>query len=129
MDTAIQSLVDDIARRAPGLVEVWLIGSRANGSATPSSDWDFVAVGRPETLAYLREAEDLHCSDVDFLVVTDGDSFESAWGERPKAGSLKGWNWKQTAETGAVYSQTKWHDAEDGAGVRTTAARARKVWP
>ena len=43
MDPVIHALVAEIGRAAPGLREIWLIGSRANGTAAPASDCDFIA--------------------------------------------------------------------------------------
>ncbi len=129
MSPEIQTLINAIGQRTPGLAAVWLIGSRANGTAKPSSDWDFIAIGTAETLAHLRAATDLHRTDVDFLVVSNGDDFEVAWGEREKHGSLAEWQWEQLDERNAVYTQSKWKDAIDGAGVRLTRVRAKRVWP
>lgn len=125
----IQNFLNQIALRAPGLVSVWLIGSRANDTAKISSDWDFIALGTSETLSFLRGTKDVHRADVDFLVVTDGDNFESAWGESEKGGSLKKWGWDQRDTGNSQYVQTKWVEAEDGATVRSTRVFAKRVWP
>lgn len=125
----IRRLVDAIGQRAPGLAAVWLIGSRANGTEKPTSDWDFIAIGTAETLTYLRAAAELHHANVDFLVVTNGDDFEASWGERDKHGSLAEWQWEQLDERSAVYLQSKWRDAVDGAGAQLTRVHARRVWP
>lgn len=125
----IQNLLDRIALRSPSLIAVWLVGSRANGTANESSDWDFIAIGKPETLSFLRAATDLHHPDVDFLVVTNGDNFEAAWGKCEKRGSLAQWEWEQLDSNNAAYTQTKWEDAEDGAGVRSNRVSAKRIWP
>jgi len=129
MTPAMQSLVSEIGRSAPGLHEIWLIGSQANGTATPASDWDFIAFGTTETLAYIRDARHLHVPNVDFLVVEGADIFVSAWGEMDKSGSLSGWEWGRTVERTAQYTQSKWIDREDGAGVQLSRKSAIKVWP
>lgn len=129
MAPEIRQLLDRIGQRAPDLSAVWLIGSRANDAVQPSSDWDFIAIGTAKTLAYLRSATDLHRPGVDFLVVTNGDDFESAWGERDKTGSLLEWEWKELDERRAMYTQSKWLDAADGAGVRLTRVCGLRVWP
>lgn len=87
----------EVVRRHPGIAEVWLIGSRANGTETPESDWDFLVfpccvvepdggletgwlrsdqgreTGLPAGVAASIHADStLRRADVDFLVVTDG---------------------------------------------------------
>ena len=125
----IQQLIARVGQIAPGLTAIWLIGSRANNTEKPSSDWDFLAVGGHATLEYLRAATELHHSNVDFLVVTNGDDFRAAWGTTEKHGSLAEWGWQELDGKSATYAQSKWHDAEDGAGVRVTQVRAKRMWP
>ena len=122
--------LDQLALTAPGVREIWLIGSRANGTARADSDWDLVVFGDARTLQQLREAVHLHRADVDCLVVADEGSFQSAWGTKSKGGSLSGWKWRPHADgKRAIYSESKWHDAEDGAGVRTADRLALLKWP
>lgn len=129
MDAEIRQFIESIGRSAPGLSEVWLIGSRANGTAKPSSDWDFIAIGTSETLEFLKKSTHFHRSDVDFLVVTDGDGFISAWGEREKRGYLSVWGWEQESASAAHYKQTKWIDRADGSDIQITRVRAARIWP
>lgn len=90
----------------PGISELWLIGSRANGSPRPDSDWDFLAFANPTVLAVLQAETTLHRHDVDFLVVVDGDNFQSAWGEF-KSGSLTRWHWVKLGRALATYQGEK----------------------
>ena len=113
-------------RESPGCR---LIGSRANGSETASSDWDFIAFGTEATLAQLKCATHLHRENVDFLVVTNGDDFRAAWGALDKSGSLSGWQWKKLSESEAEYVKAKSAGA-GGSGVALTRKRAAvRVWP
>lgn len=64
-----------------GIIEIWFIGSRANGTSRPDSDWDFLAFANPSVLEFLAAETDLQRPDIDFLVSTDGDNFQSAWGK------------------------------------------------
>lgn len=90
--------------------EVWLMGSRANGTARTDSDWDILIFGDMELLDALRKEEPLE--ETDILVVHDGDAFQSPWNKTGegvlKSGSLSGWEWKRKSETEATYSGTKW---------------------
>jgi predicted nucleotidyltransferase len=128
MDAEIRQFIESIGRSAPGLGDVWLIGSRANGTAMQSSDWDFIAIGTADTLDFLKSSPRFHRADVDFLVVTDGDGFISAWGATEKRGYLSEWGWEQESATVAHYNQTKWVDRADGSDIQTTRVRAIKVW-
>lgn len=71
------------------------------------------------TLQHLRKALDLHRPDVDVLVVTDGDRFESAWGPRRLSGSLVRWAWRQGLAGEAHYNEARWAgEGNDGTVVR-----------
>lgn len=119
--------------------EVWLLGSRANNSATATSDWDFlifVEEGAREIIERLRH---FHREDVDLLVV-DGDSFERAWGSPPKTGSLSSWKWVRQGPLTATYESLKWVPDEDiddlpsdiamNLGrMRAFQLNANRVWP
>ncbi len=80
MEQQIERFLEQVATSSPGLGSVWLIGSRANGTATESSDWDFIAFGTEATLKYLRAATQLHRAKTDFLVVTNGEDFQVCMG-------------------------------------------------
>lgn len=74
---AVRKFVE--ARLDEGL-EIWLIGSRANPTADPPNDWDFLIFGSRQLLdALSREVE---IDGLDPLIVYDGDAFESPWPRR-----------------------------------------------
>lgn len=129
MDAQTEAFLQRVATQSPGLASVWLIGSRAKGTVTASSDYDFVAFGTEATLAFLREAKSLHRENTDFLVVTNGEDFQSAWGAVDKGGFLSKWEWKEVSEDHAEYMQSKWVEREDGSRIAITRGRAVKVWP
>ena len=110
-------------------VEIWLIGSRANGTAKETSDWDFVVFGGREVLAALqREAR---VASLDLLVVVDDDTYIGPWprvedGE-PKTGNWKLWKWQKLSEDQATYEATKWADEDDYPDISTKrAVRVRR---
>jgi len=99
----------------PAIAEVWLIGSRADGSAQHTSDWDYLVVADLITLESLSATPEFNEPNVDLLVVYDGDNFRKPWrdGDREKHGSLSGWDWKQTSEIEAHYRATKPRSNDD----------------
>jgi predicted nucleotidyltransferase len=110
------------------------MGSRANGRATPASDWDLVVFGSPE---YLKAAKQLALPTnpkADVLVVTDGDSWVGL--DTTKRGTLKAWKWRKTADQ-ARYEGTKFEKDEESSrqfgadmgNVIVRKERALKVWP
>lgn len=105
--------VSNLVAAYPSIQEVWLFGSRANGSATPCSDWDYMVFANEATLAKLRGDSRFHCSGIDLMVVTDGNQFVSPLTEyaRSKSGSLSdkdgGWHWARLSPTKAMYRATK----------------------
>jgi predicted nucleotidyltransferase len=129
MEPQIERFLEQVSASSPGLGSIWLIGSRANGTATASSDWDFIAFGTEATLQFLRTATHLHREKTDFLVVTNGEDFQVAWGEIDKTGSLSEWNWRERSKTEAEYMQSKWVEREECSRVEVIDRRAVLVWP
>jgi hypothetical protein len=127
MDGETTAFLARLAQEAPGITSIWLLGSRANRTATASSDWDFIAFGTEPTLAFLQEATHLHRPEIDFLVVTNGEDFHAAWGERDKTGSLTEWQWSWHSEIAAEYMQAK--QRKDGSGADVSQAASVRVWP
>ena len=94
----------------PNIREVWLFGSRANGSAKPESDWDFLAFADEATLAALRGDSRFRRDGIDLLIVTDNERFEAPWnnGTHLKSGNLsKDWQWRTVSPTKATYQAAK----------------------
>jgi hypothetical protein len=122
--------IEELLRANPSVQEVWLIGSRATGSATRRSDWDYIVIADQMTLQSL--AADLRFNDprVDLLVVYDGDNFRKPWpnGDREKYGSLSGWGWQRTSDGEAVYRATKPRDDDDFYS-SITQGRAIRIYP
>lgn len=130
--------IHDIVQRYTDIREIWLLGSRANGTAKPTSDWDFLVLGGPGVRAALEAETDLHREDVDILVLDDETGeFSAVWGHA-KTGSLSRWEWTLESEDSATYKATKWVSSTDdneipiaGANLgqqRVTRAKAFRVW-
>ncbi len=56
-------------------VEVWLIGSRVDGTAKAASDWDFVVFGGRDVLERLQREPAVPSMDI--LVVIDANTYIS----------------------------------------------------
>jgi hypothetical protein len=125
---SIDHYIARVAATAVDCREIWLIGSRASGTANPDSDWDLLVFGGPESYARLRAANELHRGDVDCLVVVDGDEFQSAWGSRLKSGTLSKWRWDRTGSSEAHYIEAKWQGADGAAKLSTRRRRAVLKW-
>ena len=136
MTFTLNSYIDFLTTRHSAIESIWLIGSRANGTDLPTSDWDIVAFSGDQLLSDLSADKEIHLPEVDLLVVlSDLDTFERPWGES-KSGSLSGWSWTQTGSDTATYIGTKWvPDQEEVAGgwelgeVVSSELRALLVWP
>ncbi len=128
METQIEEFIESIGAACAALSSIWLVGSRANGSATEKSDWDFLAFGSEEAHRFLQDASQFHRPDVDFLVVVNGEDFRCAWGEKDKSGSLSSWEWAQSSERQAEYTETKWVETEEEAKVVSKRRQAICVW-
>jgi hypothetical protein len=97
----------------PDIREIWLIGSQADGSARSDSGWDFLAFADVSALSSLAASSAFNRSEVDLLIVYDGDNFCKPCpdGDREKKGSLTAWNWHQAVgHRGTLQSNeaTRW---------------------
>ena len=107
---------------------VWRTRHGAHDDA-PALEHEFLAFADKPTLDRLRQCEDLHRSDVELLVVVDGDRFENAWGPRKLSGSLARWAWRQVSAELAYYDESIWAERNAGAGSVTRVRRkAVLVW-
>jgi predicted nucleotidyltransferase len=122
--------VEELLRAYPSIKQVWLIGSRADGSAKSSSDWDYVVIADLNTLNGLSTTLRFNDPCIDLLVVYDGDQFRKPWldAEREKHGSLTGWEWREITEREATYRATKPRDDDDFYSW-IKQARATRVYP
>jgi len=105
----VEILKDDF----PAIEEIWLLGSRANGTARSDSDWDFLVFSSepPKLKEKLQRMTKYHRDDVDLFVVDEDRNFVTAFG-KTKGGSLDGWKWNQNSANSASYKGTKADGAE-----------------
>lgn len=129
MDENIDDYLGSLAAACGGVESIWLIGSRANGTARTNSDWDLIAFGNSTVLACLKAHTELHRFDIDFLVVTNGDDFQNAWGDRNKSGSLSRWEWRQLSDTRAEYTESKSVESKDGGEILLRHRVSMRLWP
>lgn len=102
----IQTYIHELVDRYPAITAAWLIGSRANGTAKPTSDWDVLLFADTSTFQAIRDDKYLHKECVDLLVVKESGDFEKPWG-REKHGRLSSWHWHQISPTEASYHSVK----------------------
>lgn len=105
---------------------MWSIDHEPDESCPGLDHIRLLAFAEPTTLARLRRSQYLHCSDVEFLVVVDGDAFASAWGPGNLSGSLARWGWRQTSAREAYYDESRW-SGNDGAVMRVRR-KAFLIW-
>jgi len=120
----------ELLQSYPDIREIWLIGSRANGTARADSDWDYLVFGNPELADRLAADCSIHRPSIDILVVYDEDNFRKPWtdGANEKMGSLSEWEFKRLTETTASYRATKRMENESF-NVQGSTGKAVRVWP
>jgi len=125
----LTAYLDDLVARVPGIREVWLFGSRANGRAREASDWDLLVRGDAHTMSTLQSTDAFRSDLVDIFVTVDDDEFLQPWGVNPKRGWLEEWQWVQISPTEASYIALS--PSPDGHPYRGQAVsqRACRVWP
>jgi hypothetical protein len=121
-----QSTLSAVVSTCLDISAVWSIDHEPGESCADGEPRRLLAFADRSTLKRLRAAEHLHCADIEFLVVVDGDVFASAWGPSRLSGSLARWAWRQTAPREAYYDESRWADG-DGTVVRVRR-KAFLVW-
>ena len=88
---------------------IWSMGHGAGLGVDeiPEGGTELLAFADAATLMSLRKCDELHCDDVDLLVVVDGDHFENVWGERHLSGSLSRWAWREVSADHAFYDESR----------------------
>lgn len=109
LNSDINSYLNTLINEVNGIESIWLIGSRANGTANPGSDWDFMVFGKSEISESIKENSKFHRDDVDLLVVKSDGTFSKPYGS-PKSGNLDSWGWQKIDENTAKYEVTKMKD-------------------
>ena len=121
----------------PTIREVWLYGSRANGTERIDSDWDYLAYADKSTLDRLALDVRFDREDVDLMIVVDGNRFLKPWlcaGGPRKEGTLLeevglgGLEWTRESKTVASYTATK-EDQRRPGGTEVLRRRAHRVYP
>lgn len=117
--------VDELRRQCPSLEEVWALGPRVS-TTDPDASWDLLAFGDVAALETVRRNRSLHRDDVTLVIVTDGDSFETAWGEDRRRGRLTALGWRLEDPQTASYRAPVTDNGSDAAAAETlTAVRVR----
>ncbi len=136
MNPKIKLYLSALTVKYPSIREIWLMGSRVNGTARSDSDWDFMAFADRNTFDCLKNDSNFHDENIDLLMVwnTVTGEFSKPWG-RKKSGSLLRWKWTAGLNRKATYTSEKF--IPDGfregkyktGDVRTETLQAIKVWP
>lgn len=73
--------VADLKRAYPAISSMWLFGSRADGTANESSDWDLFVFSKEPVLEDIKTEPRFHLENVDLLLVGDDGEFSKPFGE------------------------------------------------
>lgn len=117
----ISGFVSRIVECCLDIRAIWRIGDNEGGV-------ELLAFADEPTLRRLRKSADLHRDDVDVLVVTDGDRFENAWGQRRLSGSLVRWGWQEARPAEAYYNEARWGGQNNDGGVVRIRRKAILLW-
>lgn len=126
--------ITEIASLNSEPLEIWLMGSRANGRERPDSDTDLLIFGPDGFLEEVRVRLQ-QPTDIDCLVVYDGDNYNDPWQE--KRGSLSQLRWNRIDSRAATYMGTMWVPDEESSAefaadmgqIVNREERAWRVWP
>jgi hypothetical protein len=123
------ALLPRILLCCPDIQAVWSVGHDGS-QRVPQPGSDLLIFADRITLHTLRKADSLHCTDLQVLVVFDGDQFENAWGPDRVSGSLARWAWHRATSDVSYYDESRWAQPE---GASRMVARVRRkaflIWP
>jgi hypothetical protein len=109
-------------------LSIWLVGSRANGTATESSDWDLLVFSEAEPQERSRR-----CDELDVIHVGPSGLF-LAEGQRAAEYTLSfsNWEWKEQGDQ-ATYTGCDLPDGATGRNAEGTPfnrpqRQAKRVW-
>jgi hypothetical protein len=105
---------------------IWSLDHEPGDACAGEQPTRLLAFADMPTLKQLRAYDSLHSSDVELLVVIDGDLFASAWGACKLSGSLARWAWRRVSSTEAFYDESRW--ADDDGGVIRLRRKAFLLW-
>lgn len=110
----IAKYIHDLKRKFPCITSIWLVGSRANGTARADSDWDFLVFSSSPIYEDIQNNPMFHREDVDLLLVGEDGKLSKPFGE-PKGGSLTSWKWNPVSDVLSHYEGCKWIPDEEAA--------------
>lgn len=130
----LNAYIKKLTTAHPGIKSIWLLGSRANNSYRPDSDWDLLVFANQQIFYELKRRNTFYDDKIDLLVVFNDDEFEKPWPDEKgaKHGSLKSWEWVETSPQHATYKSVKYKNEDDwfkGNMLVSQTLRALKVWP
>lgn len=126
---ALPSFVSRILASCIDIHSLWSIDHSPEAAWLGVAPYKLLAFADLQTLQSLRRSTDVHREDLDFLVVFDGDRFESAWGKCKVSGSLSRWAWRYVSRDEAYYDESRWDPRNANAGgVVRLRRKALLVW-
>jgi hypothetical protein len=120
-----------LLRQCLDIRAIWSVGHGPGLAADeqPGHRIQLLVFADAPTLERLRKSADLHCDEVELLVVVDGDSFENAWGARRLSGSLSRWAWREVSADHAFYDESRWDPESSASGTVVRVRReAHLIW-
>jgi len=109
--------------------EVWSLDHAPGEAWSDVPRCRLLAFASAAVLRRLQACEHLHDSEIDLLVVVDGDEFASAWGRERSHGSLARWAWRQANRSEAFYDEARWDERDGASGaVARVRRKAFLVW-
>jgi len=104
-------IIDELIARYEGIREIWLFGSRSNGTNKENSDWDILIFADQHVLSSLEKENSERYLNLDIMIVFDQDKFRGPWRRESdgayKRGSLQEWEWEELQFGLAKYKATK----------------------
>jgi hypothetical protein len=103
----MKEYISNLKSRLRSISSVWLLGSRANGTANSESDWDFLVFSDTPIFDEIKNDPSFHRDDIDLLLVAQNGAFSKPFGQ-PKGGTLEKWKWQRVSSEKAQYEGSRW---------------------
>jgi len=122
--------VEQLVSAYPGITDVWLFGSHANGTANADSDWDYLIwTDDAGLLNKLHQDRRFDLTTVDPLVVVDGGTAIRPWpdldGSWKKLRLHEDLEWDEVSPTQATYLAAKKRNPDNPRDIAVDLKRAK----
>jgi len=118
----LAEFLDRFVRNFPQVQEIWLFGSRADGTSSEASDWDLLVLSGDSLTAEAVAAANHFRRDDYALFIARGNEFRCPWPRSKdgaiESGNFQNWKWRWYGDTAEYVSAKENRPLSTGRAIR-----------